>query len=161
MLDNPFLGEKLKCVRQNTSYFEENPAELLDNEQYVKNTVRIWSDSMKKQKKWIEEVRSNFEKIRIHTIKYEDSLLNIDKEKSKLYKFLALDPKERNELKPMDFPGFVRDKQANNLSHFRKGIAGDWKNYFTKDVCEWVKEVAGDTLIDMGYEKNLDWDSSI
>jgi Sulfotransferase domain len=41
---------------------------------------------------------------------------------------------------------------------FRKGIVGDWKNYITssaaKDV---VKDLAGDLLVDLGYEESTDW----
>jgi len=40
---------------------------------------------------------------------------------------------------------------------FRKGIIGDWKNYFTDDHKKLFKEVAGQLLIQEGYEKDLEW----
>jgi sulfotransferase 6B1 len=40
---------------------------------------------------------------------------------------------------------------------FRKGIAGDWRNHFTEDHRRAFKEVAGDILIRLGYEKDMAW----
>jgi hypothetical protein len=42
-------------------------------------------------------------------------------------------------------------------SFYRKGIAGDWVNRFSEADKNVFKELAGDLLIDLGYEKNLDW----
>jgi len=40
---------------------------------------------------------------------------------------------------------------------FRKGTIGDWRNYF-KDVHKQVfKEIAGDLLVELGYENHQDW----
>jgi len=47
--------------------------------------------------------------------------------------------------------------QQNTTSHFRKGISGDWKNHFTAAHIARFKEVAGQTLIDLGYEPDLNW----
>jgi len=41
--------------------------------------------------------------------------------------------------------------------HVRKGHKYDWKNYFSDDHINSFKEIAGETLIDLGYEKNNDW----
>ena len=40
---------------------------------------------------------------------------------------------------------------------FRKGIPGDWRNHFSKKHVNLFKEVAGQLLIDLGYEKSFDW----
>lgn len=42
-------------------------------------------------------------------------------------------------------------------SHYRKGIAGDWANYFTAEHRRVFKERYGDALLRLGYEKDLDW----
>lgn len=42
-------------------------------------------------------------------------------------------------------------------STFRKGQIGDWKNYFDKAHINIFKEIAGDVLIELGYESSLDW----
>lgn len=40
---------------------------------------------------------------------------------------------------------------------FRSGKTGEWKKYFTAEHKQIFKEVAGDLLIRLGYEKNYDW----
>jgi hypothetical protein len=42
-------------------------------------------------------------------------------------------------------------------SFYRKGISGDWRNYFTKRDKQIFKDVAGDLLIKLGYENNNRW----
>lgn len=41
--------------------------------------------------------------------------------------------------------------------HFRKGIAGDWKNYFTGNIRNLFKERYGEDLIRLGYEQDQNW----
>lgn len=40
---------------------------------------------------------------------------------------------------------------------FRSGKTGEWKNLFTKEHKKIFKDVAGDWLVKLGYEKNNDW----
>jgi hypothetical protein len=47
--------------------------------------------------------------------------------------------------------------QEDTKSHFRKGIVGDWRNYLTPAHIERFKELCGQQLIELGYEKDLDW----
>ena len=42
-------------------------------------------------------------------------------------------------------------------SHVRKGVSGDWRQYFTPRVKAAFKERFGDVLIACGYEKSNDW----
>lgn len=42
-------------------------------------------------------------------------------------------------------------------AHYRKGIAGDWKNHFNDEHKRYFKENFNDLLVKMGYEKDLDW----
>jgi hypothetical protein len=47
--------------------------------------------------------------------------------------------------------------QEDAKSFNRKGISGDWVNHFTVDHKRAFKDVAGQTLIDLGYATDLDW----
>lgn len=40
---------------------------------------------------------------------------------------------------------------------FRKGMPGSWQEYFSLENIDVFKQNAGDLLIDLGYEENLDW----
>jgi Sulfotransferase domain len=42
-------------------------------------------------------------------------------------------------------------------SHERRGVAGDWRNYFTDRVTRAFKARFGDLLVAAGYEKDLQW----
>ncbi len=42
-------------------------------------------------------------------------------------------------------------------SFVRKGISGDWKNYFSREAATLFHELAGQTLIDFGYESDASW----
>ncbi len=44
-----------------------------------------------------------------------------------------------------------------NSATFRKGVIGDWRNHFRAEHREIFKAVAGDVLIDLGYERDSDW----
>ena len=40
---------------------------------------------------------------------------------------------------------------------FRSGKTGEWKQHFTDEHKKIFKDVAGDLLVTLGYEKNNDW----
>jgi len=50
-----------------------------------------------------------------------------------------------------------RQGEEDSYSFFRKGVAGDWRGVFTERDREIYKDLAGDRLIEMGYEKTDDW----
>lgn len=47
--------------------------------------------------------------------------------------------------------------QAIATAKARKGVVGDWRNYFTRQDGELFHELAGDRLIELGYEKDRSW----
>jgi hypothetical protein len=40
---------------------------------------------------------------------------------------------------------------------FRSGKTGEWRKYFTEEHKRMFKDVAGDLLIRLGYERDRDW----
>src|SRR5688572_4324518 len=42
-------------------------------------------------------------------------------------------------------------------AHYRKGVQGDWKQYFTPRAVEHFKALYNDLLVLSGYEKSRDW----
>ncbi|HET9225254.1 MAG TPA: sulfotransferase [Thermoanaerobaculia bacterium] len=47
--------------------------------------------------------------------------------------------------------------QEDRKRFYRKGIAGDWKNHFGDEDKRIFKEIAGEMLVRLGYEKDLSW----
>jgi hypothetical protein len=62
---------------------------------------------------------------------------------------------------PMPISRLVRSMEANMNSDrsftFRKGVIGGWRTEFDDEIKAAFKRVAGDVLIQTGYEKDLDW----
>ena len=51
-----------------------------------------------------------------------------------------------------------RKPGAENIkSHYRKGVAGDWKNHFKPEHTELFKQKYNDLLIKLNYEKDDNW----
>lgn len=70
---------------------------------------------------------------------------------SKIYKHIGLDMPEDNVVK------IARELFTSNSKTFNKGEIGAWRNSFTSDHVALFKEVCGNHLVRMGYERNLDW----
>lgn len=51
----------------------------------------------------------------------------------------------------------IADKLFGPSVTFREGKIGSWKKYFSENQKAAFKKVAGQLLIDLGYEKNLNW----
>jgi Sulfotransferase domain len=47
--------------------------------------------------------------------------------------------------------------ETNELSHYRRGIAGDWRTYFDRNLGKLFEENYPRALVDLGYESDVDW----
>ena len=98
-------------------------------------------------------------------VRYEDLLERPDKEAARLFRFLGADASTEvveecvEEASFEKGSGRQRGQDDYPLRHgkYRKGIAGDWKNVFIERDTEIFKEIAGDLLIELGYEKDDAW----
>jgi len=51
-----------------------------------------------------------------------------------------------------------RSRGTEDRGHFmRRGVAGDWRNHFTKDAAATFDRLAGDVLVRLGYEPDRTW----
>ena len=74
--------------------------------------------------------------------------------RSELFKFLDVDPTRCAKIEGALKPGFEKERPTEFL---RKGVVGDWVNYFTDDTKKWFKDEAGEELITQGYAANDAW----
>jgi hypothetical protein len=96
-------------------------------------------------------------------VRYEDLLERPNQEVGRLARFLGADTSEKAVQQAVDSASFERLSkgrergQEDTSSFYRKGVAGDWNNYFTERDKQIYKEEAGELLIRLGYERDLDW----
>ena len=95
-------------------------------------------------------------------VRYEDLLERPEEELRRLLEFLGAGANEeivRRCVNSASFEKLSRGRkrgQEDPSSFFRKGVAGDWKNVFTEEDKRIFKKEAGELLIKLGYEKDLD-----
>ena len=56
--------------------------------------------------------------------------------------------------------GRKRGKE-DRLAHYRKGVPGDWRNYFDDTIIAKFKDCTSDLVLRLGYEKDVNWWGSI
>jgi hypothetical protein len=96
-------------------------------------------------------------------VRYEDLLEHPHEETKRLFEFLGADASEKvveHCVISASFEKLSRGRergQEDVTSFYRKGVAGDWKNFFTERDKQIYKEEAGELLIRLGYENDHDW----
>jgi hypothetical protein len=56
-----------------------------------------------------------------------------------------------------DLQRIITEAFSSRSHTFRKGQIGDWKNHYTEEHKQAFKRIAGDLLIEMGYEQDEAW----
>ena len=70
---------------------------------------------------------------------------------------------DEEKIKALFINSHLKTKTARNNgeeksnSFLRKGISGDWKNYFDSNCVEIFKHYSKDMLINLGYEEDNKW----
>jgi hypothetical protein len=95
-------------------------------------------------------------------VRYENLLERPVEEARRLLNFLGADGSEETAKRCVEMAGFERKSnrergQEDSSSRLRKGVVGDWKNVFTEEDQRIFKEIAGDLLIQLGYEEDNNW----
>lgn len=95
-------------------------------------------------------------------IRYEDMLEDPHAVMSRVFTALDIESDPRLIAECVDRNKFEvltgrKPGQESRDAFIRKGVAGDWRHYFTPKDKEAFKAVAGQWLIDLGYEKDNNW----
>jgi len=153
----PEFVKKIQFFKEDKRHFLKNKKDLLSDEDWFRTYVRYWNNNIKNNLETIKKLKLGLLPAKVHVVKYENLYVNFESEKNKLYNFLGVDPRKALSTDSFSMPGFDMEHKENPTSHYRKGIVGDWKNYFTEENVRWFKEEAGDALINLGYEKTNEW----
>jgi hypothetical protein len=95
-------------------------------------------------------------------IRYEDLLVDTPSVFGGILEFLGAGSEDRVIERCLRSSSFERASsrrqgEEDSASFFRKGIAGDWRDVFTERDRELYKDLAGERLVEFGYEKSYDW----
>ncbi|MBN1230608.1 MAG: sulfotransferase [Anaerolineales bacterium] len=99
---------------------------------------------------------------RYHVLRYEDLLASPFERIAALWRFLDLDPSGMESLVAQEMvtnpdAAYQKQKAANLVQGLERGKKGKWQQLFTERDKQIFKEIAGQTLIDWQYEKDMDW----
>lgn len=133
-------------------YFLKNEA---GRAQRFEDSVRNWRGAMEAQFRYAEQYG-------IFAVSYEEMLADGRGVARRLLDYLDL-PVDDEIVEMMirkssfEFTTGRKSGQEKRSSFYRKGTAGDWVNHFSERDKTVFKEIAGDTLVRLGYECDLDW----
>ena len=150
----PEMKQQLSLFQADRNYFLHNPDQLLTNEEFVRDIAFFWNEAIVKNQHQIDQ---NPE-MRSLEVRYEDLHRDTESERRKLYRFLEVDPEAGDPLAFNTLPGFEQEMPERFL---RKGSVGDWQSYFTPRVREIFDELAGETLVELGYAESSNWVSEV
>ena len=112
---------------------------------------------------WMEFVKKWHDRDDVTHVRYEDLRQDGARELQRIIKQLAGQHLEIGRAEEIvDMFSFARQAgrepgQENKNSFLRKGIVGDWRNQFIPEACKVFDRLAGDTLIQLGYEQDHSW----
>lgn len=141
---------RVRAFRKDAQFFIKNPGELFACEEFLKETLFYWNETIHINKEKCAELSDD----RYFEVRYEAVHADVDSERSRMYRFLEQDPKLAAPLGFNTNPGFEKEMPERFL---RKGQVGDWINYVTQSDAHLINEYVGDTLLELGYIDSLDW----
>jgi hypothetical protein len=120
-------------------------------DEYIEKTSKEWAGYV-----------SAWERQHVITCKYENLLQDALKELRRVFSLLNKSVPEyaiKTAIEANSKEKFSKslDKAFEHNTFVRKGIAGDWKNYFNEYHKAVFKHNAGDWLMKLGYEIDLEW----
>jgi len=109
------------------------------------------------QKSWLSKVDDDM--LLLH---YEDMVVDEQSSFAKIIEHCKIDVSSNKLVEIVAKNSFEnkagRHKGEEDVSsHYRKGIAGDWKNHFTDKIKDEFKKLYGQALVTTGYEKDMNW----
>ncbi|MEM6299905.1 MAG: sulfotransferase domain-containing protein [Bacteroidota bacterium] len=112
---------------------------------------------------WSEFTSQCIDDPNICLIKYEDLLKQASEKLNEAISFLGYPSVKEKQLDKIveaySFKNLTKRKpgEESKQSFLRKGVAGDWKNYFNHESRQVFDQYGGETLIKLGYEKDNKW----
>lgn len=104
----------------------------------------------------------------LYTVRYEDMLATPETAIAGAVRFLSGKPADPERVaavvRATSFEartGRRRGEEDLSAPSVRKGVAGDWRNHFTRRAGEILDRYTGDALVEAGYAESRDWYASL
>ena len=144
--------------------FAKDPAPFLSGERSIFTEKAIW----KMTEGWVKNVTETDQLgrelygSRYHVLKYEHLLKSPYETISEVWQFLGADPagletEVAREMQRNPDADYQRKAAGDLVKNLERGKRGSWRELFTQRDRQIFKEIAGETLIAWGYEKDLEW----
>jgi hypothetical protein len=117
--------------------------------------AELWRD--------VEQATHGVDPQHLLTVRYEDMLTNQPQELKRILQYLGANASSATlkgcvtESSFEAMSGGRQQGEAEQGAHVRKGISGDWKQHFTREVAKRFDAIAGDLLVKLGYETDRSW----
>lgn len=160
--DSPFYQ---KMYRRYEEAFGKG-FDTTDAKQYLPKFIELEMNNPRgARQNWADHIRGWHAPAREHIayLSYEQLLTDPHPTLSRCLEQLTGEPTDPDKLTDAiaryDFAKLTGRKpgQEDTGSFMRKGVAGDWKNHFTREAGEVFDKYAGDVLIRLGYEPDNSW----
>jgi hypothetical protein len=140
------------------AYFVEGRENLVLKRFFDESVLARWADY------WVQPIRSLAkQRATAWTVRYEDMLADQARVLSGFFARLDVDTDPailRECVESARFEVMSGGRARGELdatAKVRRGVAGDWRNYFTREDGELFQRLAGDELRRMGYESDDAW----
>jgi hypothetical protein len=138
--------------------YREDPEAFLDSGESIFDEERLWQMATRWNRRTSKAAREGAELFgdNFLQLSYEDLLLSPERSMQPVFELLGAmadeDVVSRCVQKNTFEKAAGRPKGTEESeSFFRKGVAGDWRTLFTKRDSEIYEQIAGQTLVEMGY----------
>lgn len=130
---------------------------VAENKNLVNHDVILkYASEWAKTAQYVEQYRRRFPD-QVKIVYYESLLSNPAEELKDIFRFLEVDHQPDTVQQVIEKTAFEKKQKKGEKSFFRKGGSGDWKNYFKEKDKSTFKNIAGETLIELGYEQDNTW----
>lgn len=165
--ENPNHKDKEVYMHKLRNILGSQSADLMDIQTNLPRFIEyIFAKPIACRQNWRDHNAAWLEHPGVSYIKYEDLNKECESALTELVGSLGCSIKEHRIKTAVDLFSMQRmtgrtPGEEDKESFIRKGIVGDWRNHFTKESADIFDTLAGDMLVELGYESDRSWVNQI
>ncbi|MCB0644164.1 MAG: sulfotransferase domain-containing protein, partial [Phaeodactylibacter sp.] len=146
------LDRRFKLIKPKKHFKDISQPENLLNKEVIVKFATEWHRKVDYIADFEERFPNN-----IHRLHYESLKDNPEQKMKDLFTFMEVPANESIIEQVAEATSFKSYETTGKSSFFRKGETGEWQKYFNDSHKALFKEIAGPTLIRLGYETDNNW----